>query len=366
MDFGELRKTSATVDGTLSEGVFDLDVLYSIVKIDEDVYEVKYDGKKKTKQGEEVCKTFSNQVTFKMTGGIIIKLFRTKKFAVSGAGTVDTALDNSRIAIEKLLKKIDTIKQTKKINIESKRGFYVFYGNRIVTMENGEYVCKNTVKDDSIAINCNKCVEFDKIDGVYVDIKHKDRKKTLYNNLAKEIGYIEYSMIRNTKSLRIKDCTYDLIEPMKYSIKNSYGNILGTMVIHLRGDPTPVKLSEYIDLTMAVSDSKSSITSIRFSNCNYDMKLKKPTNINREQICSYLQQHGIIYTYDPSSYPGVKFSISDVKITIFRTGSVLFSSKCDVTKEAYPFVTKMFETDFSYIKQEDVSSDDTSLTIWDI
>jgi TATA-box binding protein (TBP) (component of TFIID and TFIIIB) len=366
MKFGELRKTSATLDGTFTEGVFDLDVLYSIVKIDEDVYEVKYDGKKKTKEGEEICKTFSNQVTVKMTNGVIIKLFRTKKFAVSGAGTVDTALDNARISIEKLLKKLDTIKETKKIQVLTKRGFYVYYKNRIVTMENGEYVCKNIVKDDSIVINCKKCIEFDKMDGVYIDIKHKDRKKTLYNNLAKEIGYVEYSMTRNTKSLRIKDCTYELIEPLNYSIKNSYGSILGTMTVHLNLDPTPVKLPEYIDLTMAVSDSETSITSIRFSNCNYDMKLKTPTTVNREQICKFLQEQGVIYTYDPSSYPGVKFSISDVKITIFRTGSVLFSSKCDVKKEAYPFVTRMFETDFSYVKEEDASSEDTSLTIWDI
>jgi hypothetical protein len=365
MKFGELRKTSATVDGTFNAGVFDLDSIYSNLAIDDEILEIKYDNKKKSREGVTECKTFNNQVTIKTRKNINIKLFKSKTFSASGAGNVDTALGNAKKEIEMILLKINKIKEVKKIKITRKRGFYS-YNDKIITKNGDTFSCKDQIKDGNLTIDGKKCTEFEIIKGIYVDIKHKDKKKILYNNLAQEIGYIEYIMKRDTKSLRIKDCVYELLEDNEYSIKNSYGSILGIMKITIDKDPTPVELPEEVEMLFKASEESTALESIRFSNCNYNLKLKEIKTINRTMVCDYLESHDVAYIYNPSSYPGIKFSIGDTKITIFRTGSVLFSSKCDIKKEAYPFVIKMFNTNFEVEDQEDTNSEDTLLSIWDI
>jgi len=138
--------------------------------------------------------------------------------------------------------------------------------------------------------------------------------------------------------------------------------------IHPEKSTQIVDLPEYIELNLeACSEVTTAIETIKFSNSNYNLKLLNTTSVNRQKICSYLETSGVPYVYNPSAYPGIKFTIDSVKITIFRTGSVLFSSKVDIKKEAYPFIIKLFSEDLSsQVDECDDSITDSELTIWDI
>lgn len=368
MKVGELRKTSATVDGTFTPGIFNLDVLYNYLEITDEITLIKYNGMKKTKSGEEESSTFNNQITVKIDG-VNIKIFKSKTFSLSGAGNVDTALEKAKKTLEKLLDILNKIKITKKVKLGNYGNFYTFYGDKIISKKDDKYVFLNTLRKGKAIIDGSSYVEFDLIPGCYIQEKHKEKKKKLCNNLTEEIGYVEYIMKRKSASLCIKDCLYILKEPNEYEITNTYGNVLGVMKIFIFENKvaTPVILPEYVDLELVASDSQTSISTLKFSNCNYNMKFECES-IDRNKICSYLEEQKIQYTYNPSSYPGIKFKIGEVKVTIFRTGSVLFSSKEDIKKEAYPFVIKIFEEDLQLQlpQEEDCSDIDSSLTIWDI
>jgi hypothetical protein len=76
----------------------------------------------------------------------------------------------------------------------------------------------------------------------------------------------------------------------------------------------------------------------------------------------------IKYLYEPSKYPGVKFSLLDTKITIFRTGSILFSKKHEqyVIEDILSVLKDMFlEQNFIKSKQT-IQNEDTTITIWDL
>jgi hypothetical protein len=365
MKFGELRKTSATLDGTFTPGIFNLDVIYEYLEITDEINTIKYNGMEKTKEGERRCNTFNNQVTVKV-GNVNIKIFKSKTFSISGAGTMDTAIENSKKALEKILEKINLIKVTKNIKPEKKNGFYVYYDDKIITKNGGEYICSYPIRKTKVIIRGDPYTVFDTIPGTYIQEKHQDKKKIIINNLAEEIGFIEYFMKRRSKSLCIKGCKYVLTNENEYEIINSYNSVLGIMKITIFEGKSilPVVLEEDIELTLVATEEDTKIDTIKFSNCNYNMKFS--SDVNRAKICSYLEKENVCYTYDPSSYPGVKFKIGGTKITIFRTGSVMFSSKEDIKKEAYPFIIKMFEEDFSNEIHKEVEEVDCSLTIWDI
>lgn len=366
MNAGELRKTSATIDGTFTSGNFNLDVIYDCLPITDEITLIKYNGMKKTKSGEEKCSTFNNQITVKIDN-VNIKIFKSKTFSLSGAGNVDTALEKAEKTLKKLLDILNRIKTSKKVKLDTCGMFYTYYGDKIVTKKDDKYLFLNLIRKGKAIIDGLSYVEFDLLPGCYIQEKHKEKKKKLCNNMTEEIGYVEYIMKRKSASLCIKDCTYVLKEPNEYEILNSYGNVLGIMKIFIFENKIiePQVLPDYVDLEMVASDSLTSISTIKFSNCNYNMKFVCES-IDRNKVCLYLEQQKIKYTYNPSSYPGIKFKIGEVKITIFRTGSVLFSSKEDIKKEAYPFVIKMFEADLETREEEICSDIDSSLTIWDI
>lgn len=366
MKVGELRKTSATIDGTFTTGIFNLDVIFDYLEITDEITVIKYNGMKKTKSGKEECSTFNNQITIKIDN-VNIKIFKSKTFSLSGAGNVDTALEKAKKTLEKLLNILNGIKITKKVKLGKCGLFYTCYDDKIISKNGEEYKFENVIRNGKAIIGGSSFVEFDLLPGCYIQEKHKEKKKKLCNNLTEEIGYVEYVMKRKSASLCIKDCKYVLKGENEYEIVNSYGNFLGIMKIFIFDgkDVNPVILPEYIDLEMVSSDSHTSLTTIKFSNCNYNMKFICES-IDRNIVCSYLENKNVKYTYNPSSYPGVKFKIGEVKLTVFRTGSVLFSSKEDIKKEAYPFVIKMFESDLN-LSDEDFSEEiDDSLTIWDI
>jgi hypothetical protein len=161
---------------------------------------------------------------------------------------------------------------------------------------------------------------------------------------------------------------------MEYDItKNNFK--IGVLKITLTADPSLVKIDEKTELNFQVCDPSTEIGELRFSNsnCHTSYIITKGTFINRQLISDYLKSKEIQHTYDPCSYPGIKFTYSNVKVTIFRTGSVIFSSKVDVNLEAFPFIKRMFsEIDVvSHVRQTisskpEETEEEEELSIWDI
>jgi TATA-box binding protein (TBP) (component of TFIID and TFIIIB) len=357
------------IDGEITSK-FDLNNIYSYFHFTgTPVICLKYNNKKKTTSSEEICKTFNNQITLILQNGMNIKIFNTGAFSVSGAGNVEEALDNARESILQLLECLKQVKFIKDITPIIVNDFYTFHETNIVTTTDIKdlYQCKHFIKDNKIIIEGEKCERFHLLPELYIDIKHQNKIKKLYNNLAQQVGHVEYLMNRKTKSLCIKDCTYSIIEDNLYDILNKYNSSIGNLKITLDKSSEKVQLPEKVKIDIKVCSEDAELQTIKFSNCNYNFQVKMDKNcfLDRDKICSFLEEKSVNYTYDPCSYPGVKFSINKTKITIFRTGSILFASKEDIYEEAYPFIQELFMSDMTCRPIENIEPT-TELSIWDL
>lgn len=366
---GSLKKSSCMIDGVLSSK-FDLNNIYSYFSFSGTIVIcLKYNNKKKTSNGEETCKTFNNQITLILSNGMNIKIFNTGAFSVSGAGNVDEALDNARETILEVLESLKNVRFTKEITPIIVKDFYTFHETSIVTptSEQDLYECKHFIKGEKLIIAGEKCERFHLKEELYIDIKHQNKIKKLYNNLAEKVGHVEYIMDRKTKSLCIKNCTYTLIQDDFYDILNKYNKSIGKLKITLDKPGLKIELPEKVKINIKICSEDTVLESIKFSNCNYNFLVKMDKNcfIDRDRICHFLEDKNVNYTYDPCSYPGVKFSIDKTKITIFRTGSILLSSKEDIYFKAYPFIIEMFKMDMTCRPIENIEPE-TELSIWDL
>lgn len=365
---GNFKKTSCMIDGTISCN-FNLYIIYNHLEVKNDILYITYNNKKKLENKEEKCKSFNNQISIKLSNGMNIKIFSTGAFSISGAGNIKTALDNAKKYLNALLKKIASISLIKEITPVKYDIFYTYYTNHILTRTNTKdlYECKHQIKKNKIIINGKHCEKFDLVKSLYIQIKHTNKIKKLYNNMAEEIGYVEYITCRKTKSLCIKNCVFQKSDDFTYDIVNKYKTKIGVLKIHLLKSSNLIELPQKVKMIAKGCEDKPQITSIKFSNCNYNFQVNLKNNefIDRDLICSYLESKNIKFTYDPCSYPGVKFTLFNTKITIFRTGSILLSSKEDIYKNVYPFLTSILNENILCKKLEN-SSQNRELTIWDI
>jgi hypothetical protein len=375
-DFNPLVKSSAMIAGNFSKE-FDLDCLFEYLPIEGDVVHITFEKKKRTSSGVEPHKTFKSGVCIKMKNGCNVKIFSSGSFSISGCGSMNP-MKVGKETLEKLLTIIKKINYKKQITLGKFGEFYTLYDKKLLTKIGEIYTFENFVKNNKVFINNKECIPFHLMDGVYIQKNHLDKVKKLYNNLAIQLGQVEYLMNRKSKSLCIKDCKYTVKKEnqMEYDIiKNKFK--IGVLKITLNCDPGLVKIDKKTELKFQVCDPKTEIGELRFSNsnCHTSIILQKGAFINRQLISDYLKSKEINCVYDPCSYPGVKFTYANVKVTIFRTGSIIFSSKVDVNLEAFPFVKRMFsEIDVvSYTRQTIVSKpeetneeEETELSIWDI
>jgi TATA-box binding protein (TBP) (component of TFIID and TFIIIB) len=375
-NFNELVKSSAMVAGNFSKE-FDLYCLFEYLPIEGDIVHITFEKKKRTISGVEPHKTFKSGVCIKMKNGCNIKIFSSGAFSISGCGSMDIAMSVGKTTLEKLLKIIKEINYKKQITLGKFGEFYTLYNKKILTKIGEIYTFENFVKNKKVFINNKECIPFHLMNGVYIQKNHLDKVKKLYNNLAIEIGQVEYLMNRKSKSLCIKDCKYIVKQEnqMEYDItKNNFK--IGVLKITVTTDPALVKIDEKTELNFQVCDPSTEIGELRFSNsnCHTSYIIPKGAFINRQLISDYLKSKDINCVYDPCSYPGVKFSYGSSKVTIFRTGSIIFSSKVDVNIEVFPFIKKMFsEIDMvSHVRQSVPQPEETNeeeeieLSIWDI
>lgn len=371
-DFNPLVKSSSMVAGNFSKE-FDLDCLFQYLPIEDDIVHITFEKKKRTRSGVEPHKTFKSGVCIKMKNGCNIKIFSSGAFSISGCGNIDTSMKVGKSTLEKLLSIIKKINYKKQITLGKFGEFFTLYDKKILKKTETGYSFENFVKNNKVFIDNKECIPFHLMNGVYIQKNHLDKVKKLYNNLSIQIGQVEYLMNRKSKSLCIKDCKYTVNSEnqMEYDIiKNNF--TIGVLKISLTFDPSLVKIDKNIELNFKVCDPSTEILEMRFSNsnCHTSYILPKGAFINRQLISDYLKRREIQHTFDPCSYPGIKFTYAKVKITIFRTGSVIFSSKVDVNLEAFPFIKNLFsEIDVMCYERQIFSHPEEleeELSIWDI
>ena len=370
--FGDLVISTSVVIGRC-DTEFDINSLYSYLTIDDNIVMVKCNNKQKTRTAEVECKTFYNQISITMNDKKNLKLFNNGKFQVSGVKSVEEA----RVLVNTILEKTKKIKGDITISPQKYKGFYVYKNKILSKMEDGSIVCVNLIKDDKIIID-NKEVElFDIIDhnygNIYIDKKHENKTKKIYNNTCKQIGILSYNMKRKSKNLCIKDTK--IIQScssggLSWDIMKKNMQV-GTLDIDINEPTIPeLVLNDKETLTYIGCSINASIQEISLANSNSNIRivLQQGESLDRDIIVSYLKSKGIEVIYNPSEYPGVKFLLSKTKVTIFRTGSILFSSKENVQEMVLPFLKKMFEEE-NLVKNHqcrEALDQQNSLSIWDI
>lgn len=342
---------------------FDIDAIYSHLEITNDVLKLKCNNKEKTKTREIDCKTFYNQISISLKCKANIKLFNNGKFQISGVKNVDKAKEK----MEYIFGLIENISGTEEIKPAYYKGLAI-YKNRIITKTQNGYICSNMIKNEKIIINSAVCDVFDQCEDTYIQNNHEDKVKKLYNSNCEEIGRVEYVMIRKNKNLCLKGSTYMKKTEGEYVITSRYGTDIGIMKIHIHGAIIKSPQVEKITITYNACSQAPKIVDIKIANVNSNTKfiMGECEFLDRDLICDHLRANNINFVYDPCRYAGIKFTYNNAKITIFRTGSILFSSK-DIDTETFKYIRNMFTTN-NFIRQnkEDVQKNTDELTIWDI
>lgn len=363
--FTKLTVSTSVVVGN-TNCTFDINAIYSYLEINDYIVKLKCNNKEKTKEHEIDCKTFYNQISISLKDKTNIKLFNNGKFQVSGIKNIEEAETKTKIVFE-MIKKIEGRIEIKPVLYD---GLHI-YTNKILKKYKSEglYICSNLIKNEKIIIDGNICEKFDLIENIFVEKRHTDKKKKLYNIFCDEIGYIEYIMIRKNKNLCVKNCMYERENENEFIITNKYKNNLGKLIVHINGEVISEVLGDTVDMVYFACSENPEIIKIETVNINSNMKilLDKNSFVNRELICEYLTLNNISFNYDPCTYPGIKITLDDAKITIFRTGSVLFSSNTHVISQ-HDFVKKIFSENSSFIKSKNIENEiiRQDISIWDL
>lgn len=364
--FEELKVSTTTIVGAC-DCTFDIDTVFNKINIEGDITKVKCNNKEKTKDKESVCKTFYNQITIHFDDNVNIKLFNNGKFQISGVKDKEASIKK----LNYILDYISDIKGDISISPDKYKGVYV-YKNKILKPYKDGYICDNLVKNDKILIDNNVCEMFDLVDNILIQKTHDDKQKKLYDCFGRNVGKVAYHMIRKNKNLCIKNVVYSKISDIKYDILKSekYSFKIGELDIILYDKVEKISIDDNVKLYFSCCSQKPQIKEIKTANTNYNIKVKldKEEFIDRQAFCSLLEEKNINYIYDPSKYPGVKVTLLDTKITVFRTGSVLFSKRNEEVDilDVVNMLKSFLEEGGLIKKKEKIDNQEMDVSIWDL
>lgn len=342
MDYEPLITTTSILVGETGCEI-DIDSVFTSITPDEDIVKIKCNNKEKTKTIQNECKTFYNQISIIFFDNMNLKIFNNGKLQVSGVK--DRVLAETRV--KNFLNRISTINGDSEIDVVVNNGLFC-YKNKILKPFKDGYICHSLIKDDKIFINSYIYKVFPTIPGTFIQEKHIDKKKNIINCNGESIGNVEYQMIRKNKNLCIKNCTYEINdEKTECAIVNAYSQKIGVLKISIDSEKIYNPINQKVKLYFKCCSSTPELKNFKAANVNSNTKIKlcKGEYIDRNMLFLFLQKNNVFCLYEPSKYPGVKFNLNNSKITIFRTGSVLFSSKTDIKIDDI----KSFFKDFSAI-----------------
>jgi TATA-box binding protein (TBP) (component of TFIID and TFIIIB) len=371
--FSPLHISNAVITGS-TDTTFDLPMIFRFLEIQDPVVKLQFNDQQKEGSGISACKTFYNQVTFSLSNKANVKLFNNGKYQISGVKNLASARSN----LETVLKLLPVIKGRIEVEPDVVSKVLCFNGRVLLKNEADIYHCSSGVyKNGFFMIDGNVCVTADFDDRLLVATRHgNEKKKNLYNIDCEYVGFVQYIMKRKNKNLCLKGAYFTKISDTSFLIHDKFINNvpIGEMNIHVTGNIKDHRVSEKVTLEFSACKGFPQITSMTLANINCNIKFQpnKSVNIDRDLLCKYLADMGVPYNFDPCKYPGVKFSHQNTKITIFRTGSVLFSGKHEI-KDAILWIASVFnENDF--VKTAATPTPEASeaieaaeeLSIWDI
>lgn len=386
--FSNLVVTTTVVNGTLN-CLFDVESIYLYLPIDDYIVKLKCNNKERVNNldidSTKECVTFYNQISITLKNKTNIKLFNNGGFQMSGIKSLEEAKSKLNI----ILDIIKNIKGTTLATCDVYRGIYV-YNNKLIKREiegvsNGRYVSYNLIKNNNIIIDTFTCEMFSLLENTFIQVSHVEKKKQIYNIFCENIGYAEYIMNKKGKNLCVKDCNYYILPTtsinLEFIIINKFKNEIGKMIVYLNKEiPEPLANHNISILYYACSEIKDcryyhvpepKILTIKTSNINSNFKviLNKTQFIDREALCVYFNKNSIQYDYMPCTYPGIILKRPSVKFIIFRTGSVLCSSKESIDDDTM-WLQDIFTNNRELFVKSKISNTtvETSekLSIWDL
>jgi TATA-box binding protein (TBP) (component of TFIID and TFIIIB) len=365
--FEQLKTSTSTIVG-VCDCIFDIDLIFSKIDVKDDITKIKCNNKEKTKDRESICKTFYNQITIHFDNNMNIKLFNNGKFQISGVKDEKKSLDT----LQKFLYHIENIYGHEYVQVTKYNNAYI-YKNRVIKPHEDGYICDNLVKNEKILIENKICEPFTLVDyDVLIQKTHTDKEKLLYNCFGENIGFVRYNMIRKNKNLCIKNALYIKKTDKLFEILKSqkYKEKIGDLEIVLKDEVNVAPITGDVKLYFRCCSKKPIIKSYSVANTNYNIKLKmdKDDFFDRNMFCDFLTENKIAYLFEPSKYPGVKLTLLYTKITIFRTGSILFSKgdpDVDMQNVINELENMFKKRQFIKTKQK-ISNEENNLTIWDL
>jgi TATA-box binding protein (TBP) (component of TFIID and TFIIIB) len=361
--FTPINTSNSVITGS-TDTKFDLPMIFRFFCIGGIVLKTQFNNRQKELKGETDCKTFFNQITFGLKNKANVKLFNNGNFQISGVKTIEAAKQN----LMDVLKLLPGIKG-EVIDAPTMVGKICCYNNKVLVENEGRYTCKSSYKNGFFIIDGEVCVVSDFDDRIFISNKHLEKKKKLYNINCEYIGFLEYSMKRKSKNLCLKGAYFTKDTDGSYTIHDKYINAtpIGVMKINITGDIIDHRSPSKVVIDYFACKENPEILNLKLANVNCNMKYILPDgdSIDRELLCSFLSQNEIKYNFDPCKYPGVKIDYQNTKITIFRTGSILFSGKEEL-QSTIKWVSNIFNENDLVKKSIEFEEIKTEISIWDI
>lgn len=416
---------------------FDLESIYKNIILDDILLGLKFNNE--ARGDIKGTKTFFNQISMRINlkqhnKETNLKVFSNGKFQITGVKNSEHVADSIKVFLERLPcisgsytqeVIVDTetgivfhkelYEEFKSCNLETKFCNVPMYTHN---KETGNYHILGNKKQKSFSLN-KKSIEFCSDNNVFVDKKHVEHRKYIYNTNGDELGYFEYNMLYNRKHLVLFKAKYEKTDANTWDIISMYKTLSGErkLVLHDQDTVLPSKFnSKQKNLTVVTveysacqdtkfvesikngellkSESFNSLMKIEASNINasFQLDLKKELldkiavhkeiSSNRYRVLSYYNPDAKYQAISLRIYTDSEMNIieSDDKknafykftATVFQTGKIMLSG-CR-TKKQIIFVRSIILDIFSknYEKfiikksQANIETLDEDVSIWDI
>lgn len=350
---------------------FDLDIIFSHLKIDNEILGIKYNNK--TKGQMKSTGSLFNQLTAiiyleSLKKETNLKVFINGKFQLSGIKNTLQATECIKIFLQKIVDIKGFYLQNVVVEdsiIFNKEDYDNIYTNRnCFDRFNYIKIYRKNKDNEMYEILGKKCKDKYIIDKNYyhfckdtkkfIDIGHKDFKKQLYDCNGYHVGYYDYEMEYKRKNLILHGCEYvETDEPDTCIIQNKYKNIIGKRTFIKCIEPTYNTERENIVIKYTAIDSQKVIDSIKNGklfeddgnglcleitniNANFSISLDNK-KLNRIAIHNtFVEKYKILSYYKPES----KYQAINIKLYYDENLQLLIQAR---KKYTYKFTATIFQ-----------------------
>jgi hypothetical protein len=412
---------STTVCIAEIDSVFDIASIFAHLKIDDEIIGTKYHNRIKGKI--KATGSFFNQITVvlyvkKCNKQVNLKLFGNGKVQFSG---VRTELQAS-LALKIFLYRISEIHGRKYVNViyndsdnilYNKYEYNLFKNSAHVRFDSikfygcfeGEYRVIGERKGKDFVLNKVSVEIFDK--NYFIESRHLDYKRKMFNRNGEYVGYLEYTFLRKRKNVILKYHTFERTSDTNFKIYDKYKRYIGDQNLVLEKNKIPVLANvdrieldyscvskmEIIDQIVSgdyFTDDFEKTIKLRTINinCNYAYNTLHRI-IDRSAFHNLLNERFPVLSYfnHDSKYQAINVKIfldanlqvcsskeayeRKITLLIFQNGKVIISG-CINKKQilvASRYLTKIInENQNSIFVKERIKTSivDTEISIWDI